>query len=531
MARRALHKLLLAVVCWGIILFSLRCLQFFDSDKGHHTSKVQPGRLGQASVLSKSPSASLEPAQYRTQSLESILTDAFDHEGSIPAGVTLIQPESLTAVMPLSAVSLVQLNETLAPLLFKTSCLQQLILVCPEDILEQARRATRQIIYSINSDMSYPELLIHSYHAQVYNENTPTLYALSGIMTDWTLILDEDGINSVNSLARQTLLNPQNIQLPVGPKCRGYCHSVTDVSRSFSSFNSHIHHTLGLHYTPVTGLAPPFVIPTALLKDQVDSLNGNINSWERLGLFVASYARNDIGGLLMSFPEDATPNQTQNTGSFGIKSKAVNNDETSQPGLKGVDTAAHKHHFSSSRKSEKNARSGLVAIIFPTYNDLSVFSRAACRLKKDDNLLLRVLLYAHTASLASDYEQSERKHGNCLLNYDTITPEDDVQQTRSDYLSTLVQQWLETLEQLPNVIITTDAIKISHMITSPLIVLPSEDLISCEWIGSLSISELASELSWLSSPTNLLKKIMNRRLAFPTFHDQHHYERSPAFVE
>jgi hypothetical protein len=140
---------------------------------------------------------------------------------------------------------------------------------------------------------------------------------------------------------------------------------------------------------------------------------------------------------------------------------------------------------------------------------LSYFSPVACRLQAN-GYLVNVLLYGGGSYAEDEPMDRTMISRGCRLNYDTLSPDDVLPAVQSISGRSFVSDWLDTLDEWPEVIVALkdqgalsglDTVLEQRQSTRPsLIFIPYTDLAYCEWMGSLSVQEWKSQYFEISAP-------------------------------
>ncbi|KAL0953529.1 hypothetical protein HGRIS_004750 [Hohenbuehelia grisea] len=386
----------------------------------------------------------------------------------------LIRPHSMTAILPLDRESLAFLPKALETLLVVPSRLQGIWIVVPEHLLVQSRRIIRESPF-LDQLGEHPDISLHPWPDNgAESAHGAVLRIADEVSSDWILILDENYLEAVDSSTRKVLLNPLAIPLPVGPE--GYCISSVNATR--------VKAELPLH--PASYLLPPFVIPTSLLRGAPQIHPKNV--WPDLGQHVATSRPDNVGGLVLhhaflpSVPEIHQP-----------QSEEIQQSE--QVILIEEPTRADAHSTEKCDILAKNpSATGKFVLVFPSLTDVPQFSIAACKIQ-DAGHSLRVLIY----HAPMDYSQTKREvvWKSCSLEYD-ILPLGDINLVDLDYGSDVIDDWMRTYFDLPDIVVLSDDGPLSSHLerllrhqapASTIIKLPREDLPYTAWMGTLTLEE------------------------------------------
>jgi hypothetical protein len=386
-----------------------------------------------------------------------------------------IPSHSLTAVLPVTSVSLLDLHIVLQSFLRTPSQLAEIIVTCSDSVLDDAKRIIRQMVSALDG-YRYPEFSLRPW-VHGMDQSAAVLYiATSHVTTEWVLLLDEAGFGGLDSRTIVTLVAPTEIQIPYGPE--GFVFSGSNVTRITPS------------PTPQAAsfLVPPFVMPSTLLRKNVGSSMSN--TWAALGSRISDARLDMVGGILMS-------SRTSNPRWDPIES------EVSPLAAAGhFPTQDDRSQDSSSYISDKH--SGVFAILLPSLQFLRLFSSVACHLRSDDHKV-QLLIY-HDNRGAGELLTSSNGSvalGGCHLYYDIIIREDGLLDVNIGRQRNLISDWMGSFDVFPDVVVTiaendwvTSELSLfldeaDHQVS--LVRIPEADLPYCYWMSSLSLKEWKSE--------------------------------------
>ncbi|KAG2150308.1 uncharacterized protein EDB93DRAFT_1084429 [Suillus bovinus] len=368
-----------------------------------------------------------------------------------------IENHSLTAIMPILSHSFEDLKFLLSPLLVPSDTIREVILICPQAILSDARRVLEKILS--NSDtVDHPNISLLPYTSSSFYTSTLT-NAVFRIRTEWVLVLDNHGLQGLNSEQQAYLLCPLSISLPVGPN--GFLRFPANSSRILATNR----------LEPAEYLIPPFVAPTHLFTRTFLHL-ADSDPWLAFGMHVAKTHIEMIGGLVL--PSDISNCCEQN---FHLPCLEKIQIEHNQTGILSADNGSR------TQKRPASA-SGHFVLVVPHLEDLHAFVPVLCRLQSVGHTI-SVLLYLASSSDAM-YCSSE----NCTLQYSTLS-----------HTAPTLHKWLDSLGALPDVIFTLDVqdfVSVTFTMVllhepyrkTTLIRLPRTDISHSDWIGSLTLREL-----------------------------------------
>jgi hypothetical protein len=384
-----------------------------------------------------------------------------------------VDSHSLTAILPLTVKSLPALDHILESFFDHPPELHEVIVTCPGSILASTRRIVRKVV-SLTSTKGrrHPEFSLHSW-IDGMDQATGVLHmAALHASTEWVLLLDERGLQSMDSQNKALLLTPHAVPFPVGP--RGVVSTPTNISCLMPS------------KTPQAAsyLIPPLVIPSVLIQEE--TLHSHVSGvWVALGERMLESSQGMLGGVVIGFQgtEDWCPIALS----------------THHSSLLVLDTMNGSHNPGNVSKRY----SGRFVIIFPSVDDLRLFSFVACSLQSAGHLV-QVVIY----TTGRDYKDMGSPTArilvapDCRLQYE-IAPL-DVLACPSDpsYDKSVVSEWMNDFYDRPDAVVTVaekDKFN-THLSTileqsgrgSPIIRIPRTDLPYCQWMISLSLEEWRS---------------------------------------
>ena len=381
-----------------------------------------------------------------------------------------ISNSSITVVLPITEKSTSTLARTLAGILEYPARVEEVVIICPETLWSTTRFSLRQLLSSYRYTLPTQLTLLPCLQATCSTK--ALIDAAFHTSTDWTLFLGESGLQDVNRATSSLLLNPPDVTFPLGPK--GF--SLVSVERKEPCLTP-----LGSH-RPADFLVPPFVLPSLTFSDECAFMNKTLDSWMALGRWISSTRPDMIGGVIIGretagdscFASDLNvlasidrqPISTVNSGDDHLRIF----DQESQFSNAGSYTS--RSHF---------------GIFFPTLDDLTAFSKAACGLVIN-GYHIDILLYAQAHA-----DQTFISTDTCALYFKTSssgsTPADSV-----------VSSWLAQLPGPPDVFVAltipdtyTDsllrAVRSPALVASVVVRLARSDLLYSDWMGALSLVE------------------------------------------
>ncbi|KAI0366991.1 hypothetical protein BV20DRAFT_1001271 [Pilatotrama ljubarskyi] len=226
-----------------------------------------------------------------SQALHSNLSFSQAHD-TIPASLhkqKSVKPEALhlAAVLLVTPETISNLDVHLRTLLATPAALTQLVILTPR----QQHADTRRLVQAGLSGDDEVDVEISIELWSGVEQGAAILQAARTLSADWVLLLDEDGLQSVDSATRDRLLlrTRPSEALPLGP--RGvdyYLDGITCITPS-------------LTLRRAAYLVPPMVLPVELLPPVLDVTSG-VDAWTFLGDYVSRSELSLSGGLVLGSP-------------------------------------------------------------------------------------------------------------------------------------------------------------------------------------------------------------------------------------
>ncbi len=212
-------------------------------------------------------------------------------------------------------------------------------------------------------------------------------------------------------------------------------------------------------------------------------MNKSLDSWLALGRFISSTRPDMIGGVTIGRESDGDTRFSSNSDVLdSIDGQRISTTPTRGGGrLRIFDQGTQLSNFGS------HMPLGRFGILFPTLNDLTAFSQAACGLVIN-GYHIDTLLYAQ-----ADTDQNFITTDTCALYFETSA-------SGSNPADTVVPSWLTHLSGPPDVFIaltTADvytnsllrAVQSPALEASVVVRLAGSDLSYSDWMGTLSLVE------------------------------------------
>ncbi|KAG2039899.1 hypothetical protein BDR03DRAFT_932959 [Suillus americanus] len=367
-----------------------------------------------------------------------------------------IENHSLTAILPILSHSFEGLEVLLSPFLVPSDTIREVILICPQTILSDARQVLKKIL-SYSDTVDHPNLSLLPYTSSSFYNSTLTS-AIFRVRTEWMLVLDNHGLQGLSSGQKAYLLSPLSISLPVGPN--GFLRFPANSSRILATSD----------LEPAEYLIPPFVAPTHLFPRTFSHL-ADSDPWLAFGVHVAKTHLEMIGGLVL--PSDISNlNCCEHNSRF--PSLEMTQIEHNSTRILSADSDGH---------TQKSA-SGRFALVVPQLEDLYAFMPVLCRFQSAGHIV-SVLLYQ-----ASPSDTMHCSSEDCTLQCSTLS-----------HSAPTFHNWLDSLDTSPDVVFALDvqdfmSVTFTMVLLhepyrkTTLIRLPRADIPHSDWIGSLTLLEL-----------------------------------------
>ncbi|KAF8216319.1 hypothetical protein K438DRAFT_385306 [Mycena galopus ATCC 62051] len=342
---------------------------------------------------------------------------------------------SLTAVLPVTPTSLLTLRNTLSPFLSPPSCVSNVLVVCPENLLSQARIAVREAVRAAPARDNHPDVSLYPWNG---GPVAAVLHAATQPSSEWLILLDDTGLGGLSDRTREMLLCPITTDLPNGP--RGVVGSPGNSSCAPPSADTR----------PASYLLPPFSLPGSLVQEIYWS-------WSDLGHAISRSREDQLGGVIRGFgdPDSSWCNFPQYRTSIHADSTPFPNNPFSSNG-------------------------GLFVFLLPDLNDLRLLLQLLCRLQEFGHSL-KVLVYSESHTVLG---MQETYNSNCRIHYDAM-------KNTGQYVYSVVYDWLDRLEREADVIFTLNEPATQAMRSERAVIvrIPRNDLPYVYWMGSLSLKE------------------------------------------
>ncbi|RDB20811.1 hypothetical protein Hypma_011994 [Hypsizygus marmoreus] len=423
-------------------------------------------------VLYPTPRHALKPAHTNTTSTATQID--LQLQGS------LIPPYSLTAILPLTHKSISTLEETLAPFLKPSTHLREIIIVCSQPIIAQARTVLRNA-FSVECEQC-PDLLLHTIPDRL-DEHSGVVNAASQVSTEYVLLMAEDGLLHEDEDTRNTLLHPPATSVPIGPNgtnsasANGSC-IVTSGSPKYVQY-----------------LYPPFVMPT-LLAGKKGPRRSGIAVWADLSEHIAGNHPDGIGGIVLSTRTSPIKSPWCSTSGPEIDNSAQYPFVQDPPFFNEIQSDT----CSSSEETATSRDVGVFALLLPTLEDFRAILPVVCSLQRQGHRI-ETFIYEESSGLsdAAGWETRSFTSKLCTAPY-TIVFGNRKQRSPTGHI--LALEWLQGFGPQPDIVIYPREddkltlnldVEISRADGPLQTIVPvrifREDLPYSIWMGSLSLTE------------------------------------------
>ncbi|PPQ63298.1 hypothetical protein CVT24_006743 [Panaeolus cyanescens] len=432
-----------------------------------------------------------------------------DFLSDISSPIPRIPAQSLTAILPVSSVSSLQLPRRLLALIGNGSttgltCLHEIILICPDTITNALRMAAASLFASPELENKFlPDVSLHPFREKLHFAGglgtRSSLYqatfeaARNSVSTPWILILDEAGLDNLSHYEQAVLLDPPGIPYAAGILGHAYSN-VQSLSTEWGVLR------------PAAQLTSPIVVPLTSLHlfMLIPSTEG---STFRLSPAMHTPTLND------TFDKD------RRVGTLVLieKPNSYNHwkeEESETPVI-------------SSRERDISAQDpiGVLLFLLPSEAYLDYLLPIICNSR---GLKYGILLYNATANLHRSPIQEAQWSRNivkteCMITYDILTP-----LPTSPYAfharNENVLAWIKTSLHANAVIFAVQEDNVvstflksarfkAAFSTIPTVILVSEtDLPYLDWISSLSVTELKSMSDFMTAIARYFGDTINLRV-------------------
>lgn len=278
-------------------------------------------------------------------------TDVTHGDHKIPSG------DSVTILLPVTSGSIQDLSNILSLLIVEANPLSHVVVIPPETIGKEARRVTLEIVSQLSFEHADVSVLISPHYL---DPDRATLDVACRAATNWTVILDERGLDGVPPALRATLLSPH--------RSKTFGHQVVslDMDCDQPSLCLLVHHSVPAKYP-----LPPFALSSHHLGLLASALTTGhyYNVWQAVG-------------ALMTQQDDLYRN--------GF---LVWNESRALTYL--YDGAAKAHQPPPETEFPRREDVATFLVVVTSVDDLRAFSRAACSLQGAGHSLHVVIYGGH----------------------------------------------------------------------------------------------------------------------------------------
>ncbi|KAI5124197.1 hypothetical protein M0805_005048 [Coniferiporia weirii] len=387
--------------------------------------------------------------------------------------------DSLTAILPVTKYSTDRIQHIIATLVSEQSHVSAIGLVCSLEALPSVDAAIRggQLDAFLDVSVSiWPEGL---------GEGAAVMGAAAEGTTEYTLIMDSEGLEKLDEGSQEHLLSqPFLLDLPTG-FCGG---RLTEAPNRAVCILPHS------ESQTASFLVPPFVLPSYLFRGFNSSAGHDTDFWSDFGrIFIGT----DGAGAFVQETEKNSDiswcrKQCQKMG-LVLDNQALDDCPT---------TTTNDSETPDDRKADPNHSTSL-AVILPTLDDLGHFSSAVCRfIQQGYETHVLILSYGPHRTVSRDspfpWLHDQLVSGVCEIPFSAL------HSSLNDYANAEAAGfWLQSAGVPMSVVVygttgtpftSTSAFEVElgrqSLLGTTVIKIPRDDLPFCDWIGTLSLTEL-----------------------------------------
>lgn len=371
---------------------------------------------------------------------------------------SVVESQSLAIVLPVSPDSLLELPALLAPFTTHSDThLRELVIVCPEAIASDARRALQNTFATLGP-APHLDVSLRPWHEYLPMDLAALRTAIS-IAKHTTegnssvLVLGETGLGDVPAPTTSMLLHPPFLTVPFGPN-----GSVIDEVHPVPFLIGRV--------WAASKLYPPFVMSSALLAGLSEDWKGDV--WTDSLLNVSSGTLEHLGGLVLELGSDGN----------------------STPSM--VQTQLSSTNLQSDTPVTIPATPSFV-LFLPTRSDLRRLVPLICALKtRHPDGATRILVYdEETSGSTDDWETEQLEAYHCDITYQALKIGDSGVAVLTRWLGNRHIDVVLALSEHDYLTALLDA-KVLPLRGATLIKMPRSDLDTTEWMTSLSLIEWKS---------------------------------------
>lgn len=382
---------------------------------------------------------------------------------------------SLTTVLPITASSLHSLETNLHDILAASDALVEVVLLAPRPHHGSVRRTLRTIL-SENDHHDVEFSIVH--WPEHVKEDIAVLQAGQRATTDWVLLTNELGLVNIHPKTRDYLLfkiGPLPFK-PLGPR------GLTSGSDGLSCLHSSSLPQTAAH------MAPPFVLPTALLRSSADNIPAH-GSMKIIPTLDSRSWATLFGGIVLDFsdsPLDWCP----------LRPSRLKDER------KSLDTSIAKEF----RNGDPHARPGSRAGLKSRHGSFA-FIASSSELRLLAAIVCGIIYQGHQVTVFALHESTDAstcpatyRFGKCHAEAQVIsvTPSQPI----TDEIRSVLPQALSEIDVVVSVankselfaplLRSIDNLAKGSRRSTPHVQIPQEDLPYCDWMGELGINEWIS---------------------------------------
>ncbi|KAK0218048.1 hypothetical protein IW262DRAFT_1275244 [Armillaria fumosa] len=356
----------------------------------------------------------------------------------------IIEPRSLTAILPLLPSSTPALTDLLLPFL-SASRLSEVVLVTPESNLAATQSVIRDFVSSLD-DVDHPSFSLRIWPRGAHGAMA-AFRAASQVFADWVLLLDYKALSTVSAEVRTVLLNPPYYSVPVGP--RGFRTSCITPSQA-----------------PQTAsyLVPPFVMSRSLAH--YTSRANNSHFWHEFGTSIASVDNRGHGGVVLPLSSEKDSGWCKLKQNFGTSDNLLTGSHITGHG--SIDTS------SCSSSVVDHQSQPVFVMLFPTLGYLQTFASVPCQLQTKGFLVYAAV---YSLEIMSPSPKQSIHHGSCVIQYSILSEPQDYS-----------LRVYRIFGRHPDIVLSLTELELAPT-SATRVRLSQRDLPYCAWMGTLSISE------------------------------------------
>lgn len=409
---------------------------------------------------------------------------AHDHSYFPPGFVDVMHFEggSLAAVLPVTTDTIKRLQQILDPLFSDHSHVSVIGLVCKVELLP-----TLQALLEPIAGETYMDIISATWQ-EGSSESSAVMKLASEMATEYILIMSSEGILLLDQDSQTQLLSPPLLLDAVSGFCGGQRKRSTD--RASCVYPGH-------QPQNATFLLPPFVLPSSRIHGLNFTRNLDTELWMELDVaFGEAYS----GALVQETGYSVNKIWCQKQ---CLRNGITLDDSALDECLVASKDAELKQHQPTALDA---ANSSSLAIILPTVEDLQYFLAAACKFIHY-SISVHVLILSPAANEKQQHDNpfpwlhDHLSSNVCEISYSAL------HSSSNEHANTeAVTFWLKSANETMSTIIfgapedsnsfLEAELRNQAIYGTNLIKVPQASLPFCDWIGSLSLSELRREFPY-----------------------------------